>query len=90
MKPRFLTSLLLFLSAYAPIALIVAAKDLDTKKWKFEHRDAALGGIALGAAWRKEERALPPTGLHEEFKGRLQEARVADPVARQQDCGNPR
>jgi hypothetical protein len=42
MKPRFLPSLLIFFSAYAPLALIVAAKDFDFKTYAFAHRTPAL------------------------------------------------
>jgi hypothetical protein len=50
MKPRFWTSLLIFLSAYAPLALIVAAKDFEFDKLSFAHKVGSLIGIGLGAA----------------------------------------
>jgi len=42
MKPRFLISFLIFLSAYAPLSLIIAAKDLNWQKWTFAHRNGSL------------------------------------------------
>jgi len=48
MKPRFWTSLMLFVSAYAPLGVIVAAKDFDYTKFSFQHPWGC--GVALTLA----------------------------------------
>ena len=50
MKPRIWTSLLIFLSAYAPLALIIVAKDIDYNKWVFIHKIASLCCIGIAIA----------------------------------------
>jgi hypothetical protein len=48
MKPRFWTSLLIFASAYAPLALIVTVKDFDFGTRGFAHQTGCI--IAIGLA----------------------------------------
>ncbi len=48
MKPRFFISLLIFLSAYAPLALIVAAKDFDWDRHAFAHLQGSWACLGLG------------------------------------------
>lgn len=50
MKPRPLISLLIFLSAYAPLALIVVAKDFDWEKQKFAHFAGSMVCLGVGFA----------------------------------------
>ncbi len=49
MKPRFLTSTLLFISAYFPLFLILAVRDFDFEKtYKFEHPTAVCIMLGIG------------------------------------------
>ena len=38
MKPKLFTAILLFISAYAPLFIILAVKDIDFKIHKFKHQ----------------------------------------------------
>lgn len=49
MKPKFLTSILLFISAYFPLFLILAVKDFDFEKThKLEHTTAVYIMLGIG------------------------------------------
>ena len=48
MKPRFFISLLIFLSAYAPLALIIVAKDFDWDNHTLAHVKGSLICLGLG------------------------------------------
>jgi hypothetical protein len=47
MKPRLLPSFLIFLSAYAPLSVIVAAKDFDYEKHVFAHQRGCMIGLGI-------------------------------------------
>jgi len=47
MKPRLLTAMLMFISSYAPLMVILSARDFDYEKLAFKHPDIVYYGLSV-------------------------------------------